>query len=77
MEAPLNGFLRVIMSWSVVKPSCLFHLEIYSFRHVITHIVLSLYGLYSNLPRGLPFLKCLIVSGVIKVTDKSFRTIYY
>ena len=29
MEAPLNGFLRVIRSWSVVNPSCLLWLEIY------------------------------------------------
>ena len=59
METPLNGFLRVIMNWSVVNPSCLFRLEICSLRHVITHKVLSSYALYSNLSRGLPFLECL------------------
>ena len=58
MEAVLNGFLGVIMNWSVVNPSCSFQLEIYSFRHAITHKVLSSYSLYSNLPRGLPFLEC-------------------
>ena len=70
MEAPLNGFLRVIMSWSVINLSCLFRLEIYSLRHTIRHKVL-----YSNLSRGLPFLECLSTSVGIKVTDKSFRTI--
>ena len=33
----LNGFLSVIMSWSVVNPSCLLRLEIYSLRHAITY----------------------------------------
>ena len=75
MEAPLNGFLGVIMSWSVVSPSCLFCLEIYSFRHAITHKVLSPYALYSNLSRDFPFLECSSTSVGIKVTDKSFRTI--
>ena len=75
VEASLNGFLRVIMIWSVVNPSCLFPLEIYSLRHAITHEVLSSYSLYSNLSRGLPFLECLSTSVRMKVTDKSFRTI--
>ena len=76
MEAPLNGFLRVIMSWSVVSSSYLFHLEIYSFRHAIRCKFLSSYYLYSNISRGLPFLECLSTSVGKKVTVKSFRTIF-
>ena len=75
MEAPLNGFLKVIMSWSMIHRLCLFRLEIYSLRHVITYKVLSSCTLYSTLSRGLPFLECLCTSVGMKVTDKLFRTI--
>ena len=75
VEASLNGLLRVIMSWSAVNPSCLFRLEVYSFRHAITHKVLSSHHIYSNLSRSLPFPECLSTSVCKKVTNKSFRTI--
>ena len=69
VKAPLNGFLRVIMSWPVVNLSCLFRLEIYSLRHAIAHKVLSSYALYSNLSIGLPFLECFSTSVSIKVNN--------
>ena len=69
MESPLNGFLRVIMNWFVVNPSCLLHLEKNSLRHAVTHRVLSSYSLYSKLSRGFPFLECLSTTVGIKVTD--------
>ena len=75
INAPLNGFLSVIMSWSMSKPTCLSHLVRYSLRHDIIHSFLSVYDLYSNLSRGLPFLECFNTSVGIKVTDRSFRTI--
>ena len=71
----LNGFLRKIMSWSAVNPSCLFHLEVYSFRQAISQKVLSSHHLYSNLSRYLPFLECLSNSVGKKFTNKSIRTI--
>ena len=75
IDAPLNGFLSVIMSWSVFKPTCLSRLMRYSQRHDIIHNFLSVYDLYSNLSKGLPFLECFNTSVGIKVTDRSFRTI--
>ena len=47
----------------------------YSLRHNIIHNFLSVYDLYSNFSRGLPFLECFNASVGIKVTDRSFRTI--
>ena len=75
MEAPLNGFLMVIMSWCLANPSCLFFLEINSFRQFITHKFLSSYTLYSNLSGGVPFLERLSASVGKNVTNRSFRTI--
>ena len=75
VEASLNGFLRKIMSWSAVNPSCLFRLEVYSFRQAISHKVLPSHHLYSNLSRHLPFLECLSNSVGKKFTNKSVRTI--
>ena len=75
IDAPLNGFLSVIMSWSMFKPTCLSRVVRYSLRHDIIHHFLSVYDLYSNLSRGLPFLECFNTSVGIKVTDRSFRTI--
>ena len=75
MNAPLNAFLSVIISWSVFKPTCLSRLARYSLRHHIMHSFLSAHDLYSNLSRGKPFLECFITSAGIKVTDKSFKTI--
>ena len=74
IDDPLNGFLSVIMSWSVFKITCLSWLVRYSLRHDIIHNFLSLYDLYSNLSRGLPFHECFNFSVGIKVTDSSFRT---
>ena len=37
--------------------------------------LVSVYDLYFNLSRGLPFLECFNTSVGIKVTDRSFRTI--
>ena len=73
IDAPLSGFLRVIMSWSVFKPTCLSCLVRYSLRYDIIHNFLSVYYLHSNLSRG--FLECFNTSVGIKVTDRSFRTI--
>ena len=75
IDAPLNDFLSVIMSWSMFKPTCLSCVVRYSLRHDIIHHFLSVYDLYSNLSRGLPFLECFNTSVGIKVTDRSFRTI--
>ena len=75
IEAPLKDFLRVIMSWNMVNPSCLLFLETYSFRQIIMHKVLSSYTLYPNLPGGFPFLEYLSTSVDKKGTDRSFITI--
>ena len=47
-----------------------------SIRNDKIHNFLSVYDLYLNLARCLPFLECFKISvGIIKVTDSSFRTI--
>ena len=61
MDSPLNGFLNVRMSWSVFK------LNLHNF--------LSVYDVYLNLVRGLPFLKYFNTVVVVKVTDRSFKTL--
>ena len=74
MEVPLNGFLRVIISWSVVNLLCLLCLEIYSLRHAIT---LESYPhmLYIQTYPDVSVFECFSTSIVMKVTDKSVRTI--
>ena len=75
IDAPLSGFLRVIMTWSVFKPTRLSRLTRYFLRHDIMHNFLSAYELYSNLSKGLPFLEFFHTSVGIKMIDRSFKTI--
>ena len=75
IHSPLNGFLSVIMSWSVFRPTYFSRLVGYSLRHDIIHNFLSVYHVYTNLSGYLSFLECFNTSVGIKVTDRSFRNI--
>ena len=75
IAAPLNGFLRVMMSWFIFKRTSSSRLVRYSLRHDIIRNFLSAYDLYSNLYRDLPSAECFNTSVGIKVTDRLFRTI--
>ena len=47
----------------------------FKWRFECDNELVSVYDLYFNLSRGLPFLECVNTSVGIKVTDRSFRTI--
>ena len=65
-------FFSVKMRPVVFKPSDLSRHLMYAFKQATKHSSLSVHDLYSNLPRGFPFLKLLRILFGKNVADISF-----